>query len=94
MAGKTGTAQVKDKADTAVFSAFGPVHAPEYGVTVVMEESGFGGTSAAPVARKLFDVFAGIAPPPEIQPGGGLEYPEVFDDLPSQDQLASAGSQD
>ncbi len=94
VAGKTGTAEVNGKADTAVFSAFGPVTAPEYGVTVIMESSGFGGTSAAPVARKLFDVFAGVVPPPELQPGGDLVYPDVAAQLPTQDELASAGGQD
>ena len=75
-------------------AAFGPVHAPKYGVTVIMEESGFGGTAAAPVARKLFDVFAGVTPPPELQPGGELVYPEAAADQPTQEQLASAGGQD
>ena len=42
IAGKTGTAQVDGKSDTAVFAAFGPAPAPEYAVAVVME-SGFGG---------------------------------------------------
>ena len=94
IAGKTGTAQVEGKADTALFSAFGPAHAPEYQVSVVMESSGFGSTSAAPVARKLFDVFAGVVPPPELQPGGALVYPEVVEQLPTQDQLAEAGGRD
>ena len=94
VAGKTGTAQVAGKADTALFAAFGPAHAPEYQVAVVMESSGFGSTSAAPVARKLFDVFAGVVPRPELQPGGELTYPEAEADLPSQEQLAAAGGQD
>ena len=62
-------------ADTAHFAAFGPAHAPEYQVAIVLEESGFGGTAAAPVARALFDVFAGVVPMPVIQPGGGLIDP-------------------
>src|SRR4029450_329587 len=33
IAGKTGTAQVDDKADTALFSAFGPAYAPRYQAT-------------------------------------------------------------
>ncbi|MGK2928667.1 MAG: penicillin-binding protein 2 [Acidimicrobiales bacterium] len=94
VAAKTGTAEVNGKADTAVFTAFGPVHDPEYGVTVILEESGFGGTAAAPVARKLFDVFAGVVPPPNLLPGGELVYPEVVDDQLTQEQLASAGGQD
>ena len=94
IAGKTGTAQVEGKADTALFSAFGPAHAPEYQISVVMESSGFGSTSAAPVARRLFDVFAGVVPAPVLQPGGALLYPEVVEELPSQEQLAEAGGQD
>ena len=62
VAGKTGTAQVLGKSDTAVFSAFGPVPAPRYQVTVFMDQSGFGATAAAPVARALFDTFAGVKP--------------------------------
>lgn len=75
VAGKTGTAQVDQKADTALFAAFGPATDPRYQVAIVLEESGFGGTAAAPVARALFDVFAGVAPMPVIQPGGGLVEP-------------------
>ncbi len=76
IAGKTGTSQVNDKANFALFAAFGPAYSPEYQVVVVLEESGFGGTAAAPVARALFDVFAGVAPMPVIQPGGALLDPE------------------
>jgi len=80
IAGKTGTAQVDNKADTALFSAFGPVYAPRYQVTAVLEESGFGATSAAPVVRRIFEVLAGLAPKaaatpnglPVNQQGGGL----------------------
>ena len=77
VAGKTGTAEVDGKADSALFAAFGPAHAPEHQVAIVLEESGFGGTAAAPVARALFDVFAGVAPMPQIQPGGALVEPGV-----------------
>lgn len=79
VAGKTGTAQVNGKADTALFAAFGPAQDPRYQVAIVLEESGFGGTAAAPVARALFDVFAGVAPMPEIQPGGALVEPPPAD---------------
>jgi penicillin-binding protein 2 len=75
IAGKTGTAQVDNKADTAVFSAFGPVPDPRFQVTVVLEESGFGGTASAPVARALFDVLSGTVPLPEAPPGGVLGAP-------------------
>lgn len=55
IAGKTGTAQVAGKQDTALFAAFGPTDDPRYAVTVVLEESGFGAAAAAPVARRIFD---------------------------------------
>jgi penicillin-binding protein 2 len=70
IAGKTGTAQVDNKADTALFSAFGPLNAPKYQVTAVLEESGFGATSAAPVVRRVFEVLAGLAPKPVATPNG------------------------
>lgn len=93
VAGKTGTAQVNGKADTALFAAFGPVPAPRYAVAVVLEESGFGGVAAAPVARKLFDVFAGSTPAPQLAPGGELALPEG-DGQPTQDDLARSGGAD
>jgi penicillin-binding protein 2 len=58
VAGKTGTAQVHGKQDTAVFAAFAPADAPQYAIAVVMEESGFGGSAAAPVARRIFQSIA------------------------------------
>jgi penicillin-binding protein 2 len=72
VAGKTGTAQVDGKADTAVFASFGPAPAPEYAIAVFMEESGFGGSNAAPVSRALYDALSG-AVPLDPAPLGGLE---------------------
>ncbi len=73
VAAKTGTAQTTGKADTALFVAFGPNDHPDLGVeagfepeiviAAVMEEAGFGGTSAAPaVARTLNAVATGTLP--------------------------------
>ncbi|MEO7572714.1 MAG: penicillin-binding protein 2, partial [Acidimicrobiales bacterium] len=73
VAAKTGTAQVKDKAPTAVFGAFGPVQDPQYAVSVRLEESGYGGSVAAPVARRLFDVFANPALLPPAPEEGRFE---------------------
>jgi penicillin-binding protein 2 len=72
VAGKTGTAQVDGKADTAVFASFAPASAPEYAIAVFMEESGFGGSNAAPVSRALYDALSG-AVPLDPAPLGGLE---------------------
>ena len=70
IAAKTGTAQVTGKAPTAVFGAFGPAPAPQYAVSVLLEESGYGGSVAAPVARRLFDVLSGAEPLPPAPDGG------------------------
>lgn len=63
MAGKTGTAQVNRKADTALFVGFGPAVLGEparYTISVVVPESGFGGEVAAPIAfRTLAPVSDG-----------------------------------
>jgi penicillin-binding protein 2 len=73
VAAKTGTAQVKNKAPTALFGAFGPAAAPQYAVSVLLEESGYGGSVAAPVARRLFDVLSGTVPLPPAAEGGQLQ---------------------
>ncbi|MBW8825734.1 MAG: penicillin-binding protein 2 [Acidobacteria bacterium] len=60
IAGKTGTAQAKPKQDTALFVGYGPTSDPRYAVAVVMEQSGFGASAAAPVARRVFSAIAGV----------------------------------
>ena len=65
IAGKTGTAQAEgkkpgtptEKEDSAVFVAWAPRHDPRYVVAVVMEEAGFGGEAAAPVARRILEAL-------------------------------------
>ncbi len=78
VAAKTGTAQVNGKAPTAVFGAFGPVQDPQYAVSVLLEESGYGGSVAAPVARRLFDVFADPTLLPPAPEGGRFEVLETL----------------
>lgn len=56
MGGKTGTAQVNRKADTALFVGWGPALAnvePNYTIAVVVPEAGFGSDVAAPVAFRV-----------------------------------------
>jgi penicillin-binding protein 2 len=60
VAGKTGTAQVRGKQDTALFAAYMPATDPQWAVSVVLEEAGFGGSVAAPVARHIFDAILGL----------------------------------
>lgn len=66
IAGKTGTAQVRTKQDTALFAAVGPTFDPQWAVSVVLEEAGFGGSIAAPVARKIFDAIIGVNAEPDV----------------------------
>lgn len=70
VAGKTGTAQVRGKQDTALFVAIAPATAPQYVVAVVLEEAGFGGAAAAPVARRILDGIAGLTPGAVAYQGG------------------------
>ncbi|MGB0899999.1 MAG: penicillin-binding transpeptidase domain-containing protein, partial [Psychrobium sp.] len=71
-AGKTGTAQLISIAedekydaekiserhrDNAMYVGYAPYDKPEIALTVVVENAGGGGSSAAPIARKLFDVY-------------------------------------
>ncbi|MFP5375349.1 MAG: penicillin-binding protein 2 [Acidimicrobiia bacterium] len=64
VAGKTGTAEVRTKQDTSLFVAYAPANDPQYVVAVVMEEAGYGGSAAAPVARRIFEGLAGTPPGP------------------------------
>ena len=72
MAGKTGTAQVigikqdeeydaekiaERNQDHALFIGFAPVDDPQIAVAVIVENGGGGGSTAAPVARKVFDAY-------------------------------------
>jgi len=63
VAGKTGTAEVRGKADTSIFAAFGPVEAPTHTLVAILEESGFGSSVAAPLAARVLEkVFQGTVP--------------------------------
>ena len=73
VAGKTGTAQVYSlrgaqyKAseiderlrDHAVFMSFAPADKPAIAVALIVENAGWGGSMAAPVARKVYDYWLG-----------------------------------
>ena len=57
IAGKTGTAQNPHGNDHAVFACFATVDNPRLAVAVIAEESGHGGSVAAPVAQRVLQVF-------------------------------------
>ncbi len=54
--GKTGTAQVGDGSNNAVFIAYAPFDDPQIAVSVVLEH-GVRGTNAAQVAKDIFDKY-------------------------------------
>ena len=64
IAGKTGTAQVvglgkdvgKNK-DHSWFVTYAPAYQPEIAMVALIENSGFGGTHAAPAIRGVYDVY-------------------------------------
>ncbi|MDD0811246.1 penicillin-binding protein 2 [Curvibacter sp. RS43] len=71
-AGKTGTAQVvtikqnekydaakmsERNRDHALYMAFAPADAPKIALAMVVENAGFGGAAAAPIARRVFDYW-------------------------------------
>ncbi|MCE5263899.1 MAG: penicillin-binding protein 2 [Deltaproteobacteria bacterium] len=82
--GKTGTAQViglpedakarklkrttGEFRDHALFACFAPYRNPEIVVAVILENAGHGGSTAAPVARKVIDAYfarKNVMPPPQ-----------------------------
>jgi len=62
--GKTGTAQVNNRADYALFASYAPFPSPEYAVVAILEQAGFGGDAAAPAVRRFYDMLFGIVPVP------------------------------
>jgi len=71
IAGKTGTAQAPPRQDTALFAAVAPLGDPRFAVSVVMEQAGFGSTSAAPVARAIFGRLSGLEQVSQVQIAAG-----------------------
>jgi len=100
MVGKTGTAQVatfvdkshyarqaKKLKDHALFAGYAPREKPQIAFAVVVENAGFGASSAAPIAKKLvqywfLDRLTNPLPPPRgklVDPFAPPTQPEVPD---------------
>jgi penicillin-binding protein 2 len=62
IAGKTGTAEVPPKDDTAWFASYGgPAGQPaQFAVVVAISQGGQGGISAAPAVRQIYDGIWGL----------------------------------
>lgn len=91
MAGKTGTAQVASRRGTAavnprnlpmhlrhraLFIGFAPAENPTIALMVAVEGGGYGGSTAAPIARKIFDAYL-LGKTPETGPS--TEEPAAAD---------------
>jgi penicillin-binding protein 2 len=66
--GKTGTAQVGDIRNRIVdqitwFASYGPWEKPRYAVIVMVESGQSGGTTCAPIARKVYETIKQIEQP-------------------------------
>ncbi|MDQ5821872.1 MAG: penicillin-binding transpeptidase domain-containing protein [Actinomycetota bacterium] len=59
VAGKTGTAETGvNHVNTTWFTSFAPANAPRIAIAVVLEQQrGFGGTTAAPIAREIMQAY-------------------------------------
>ncbi len=83
MAGKTGTAQVVSRKGTAavnpkslpmhlrhraLFVGFAPAEQPVIAIAIAVEGGGYGGSAAAPIARKVFDAWLLGVMPEGLQP--------------------------
>lgn len=83
VAGKTGTAQVVRMAsdfkkgdmnrmalkfrDHAWFVAYAPFEDPEIAVVILVEHGGYGGTAAAPIAKKVFEKYFNLETSPPVK---------------------------
>ncbi|MBF0096848.1 MAG: penicillin-binding protein 2 [Magnetococcales bacterium] len=101
MAGKTGTSQVarhrrtqsgsvlkttnRRLMDHAMFVAYAPAQQPEIAVAVIVEHGGGGGTNAAPVAKRVMDLYfakqRGETVPVPHLPGNNPIIPNPDDEL-------------
>lgn len=57
VAGKTGTAQNPHGRDHAWFIGFAPFDNPQIAIAVIVENAGFGGAVAAPIAKQLIQFY-------------------------------------
>lgn len=62
-AGKTGTAQNPHGPDHAWYVGFAPFNQPKIAIAVLVENAGFGGSFAAPIAGKCMERFLKGSPP-------------------------------
>ncbi len=82
--GKTGTAQNPQGKDHAWFVCFAPKNDPQIAMCVFVENAGFGGAIAAPIAAKLLKAFFNpelYENPEQLNLMAITNRPEVTDDM-------------
>jgi penicillin-binding protein 2 len=57
ISGKTGTAQNPHGKDHALFVCYAPSEDPQIAIAIVVENVGFGGTHAAPIAKAMIETY-------------------------------------
>ncbi|TDK24487.1 penicillin-binding protein 2 [Luteimonas aestuarii] len=106
MAGKTGTAQRISRRGTArmdprqlpyhlrhqaLFVGYAPAEDPTIAVAVVVEHGGYGGTTAAPIARRIFDAWI-VGTMPEVPESEAIEAGVTDPVDPSDSEPADAAA--
>lgn len=56
-AGKTGTAEVIGQKPHALFVGYGPVEKPKIAIAVIVENGGYGGVTALPIAQQIYKTY-------------------------------------
>src|SRR5690606_39555834 len=76
----------------ALFAGYAPAEDPTIALAVVVEHGGYGGATAAPIARRIFDAWLlGEMPVMPGPDGAEVEVVDVFANVESA-VLAGAGS--
>lgn len=58
-AGKTGTSEVFGQTSHALFVGYAPADNPEIAIAVIVENGGYGGVAAVPVAKEVYKAYFG-----------------------------------
>lgn len=55
--GKTGTVEIPGQQDNSMYVGFAPANDPKIAISVVVEEGGYGATSAVPIAQAVYRTY-------------------------------------
>lgn len=86
--GKTGTAQVSNGSDNAIFVGFAPYENPEIVVTVILEHGNLS-KNAAQIAKEIFDCYFSKIYPEDFA-AAGTAAPSADSDLSDDNSWANS----